>query len=86
MTLTTLQHLGQAFDAGDVDVCATCDQIVCSHSDADYQGWAEPDAITPTTAAEIRRRRKVFGESDVYLARAFKVSVGAVRGLLGEGR
>lgn len=44
MTLTTLQHLGQAFDAGDVDVCATCDQIVCSHSDADYQGWAEPDA------------------------------------------
>lgn len=59
MTLTTLQHLGQAFDAGDVDACATCGQIVCSHSDADYQGWAEPDAITPTTAAEIRRRRKV---------------------------
>lgn len=44
MSMTDLQRLGQEFDADDIDVCATCGEIVCDHSDADYRGWAEPAA------------------------------------------
>lgn len=44
MTRPDLQRLGQEFDAADIDTCATCGEIVCDHSDADYRGWSDPDA------------------------------------------
>lgn len=28
----------------EIDTCATCGEIVCQHSDADYRGWSDPDA------------------------------------------
>lgn len=73
MTLTTLQHLGQAFDAGDVDV--------------NYRRTLR-DRIRMSLGRCLRCTKPAHhcecSDFDWRDANAADVSVGAVRGLLGE--